>query len=226
MGNSESAHLFESRVAALLQEPIPMDRHEFWRPMLASPMTSEQVQALLRPADVVAMLRAQPFSLAMLTFKCIEQLYLCGQATVTDFTTARNCLYILTRVMPIVLQCNGNSQAGVTPSAGASEGAPSPAPAEGPGQPAAPQGQEGEEEGYDFVENFFWFNRVVGTEGQDYVFTEVGSTNLQKPLGGLLVQLLLELAFCPGFTSVTPPNFRQLPQSSEGYPFVDPRLLR
>lgn len=68
-------------------------------------------------------------------------------------------------------------------------------------------------EGYDVVENLFWRNRILGPEGKDLVFTTIADKPLDRPLGMLLMQLLLHVCFYPRFT-------RPLPKVDMGNPFV------
>eukprot|EP00668_Euglena_longa_P001088 GGOE01001299.1.p1 GENE.GGOE01001299.1~~GGOE01001299.1.p1 ORF type:complete len:742 (+),score=157.12 GGOE01001299.1:31-2226(+) len=195
MGASDSKYLFRHRVNQLICRPVQPDDHEFWKLLYISQLTTEEVFSLVQPCDVRRLRQKQPINLAFLVFKSIEQLLIFASNELQDFTSASNSIKILARVVPFVFE---NGRFDSEPLDEVSSSAPLLMDDEvevGPPQPSEPL-----PDGYDFVENFFWANRILGPENQDLVFTTIGGKPLDRPLGTLLMQLLLHTCFYPRFT--------------------------
>jgi hypothetical protein len=208
-------------VNQLVTRPIPADDHEFWKLVFISNLSAEDIFALVQPSDVRRLRRKQPINLATLIFKSIEQLFLFTSADQSDYSSARNSIRILSRIIPFVFE-NGRFDSDEDdeeppPSAHVPQGLEDTALDRGVPQASAPLPA-----GYDFVENFFWNNRILQPDGQDIVYSVLGDQPLTMPLGRLLVTLLLDCCAYPGFTQ--PPGTKEM-GPVPGHPYLETKRL-
>lgn len=111
MGQGDSKLEFRSRVQVLSQRPVEGSDHDFWLPIFTTPLPAEDIFALLSPGDVRLIRKHQTKNLSIVIFKCIQQLFFFSkpEAKVKDFTSARNSLRILSRVLPVIFEINDDN---------------------------------------------------------------------------------------------------------------------
>eukprot|EP00761_Pharyngomonas_kirbyi_P012125 gb/GECH01012152.1/.p1 GENE.gb/GECH01012152.1/~~gb/GECH01012152.1/.p1 ORF type:complete len:838 (+),score=169.44 gb/GECH01012152.1/:1-2514(+) len=108
MGQGDSKLEFRSRIQTLAQRPVKNEEHDFWLPVFTTPLPLEDLFALLSPEDVRKIRKQQTKNLSIIIVKCIQQIYYFSQpkTQVKDFTSAKNSLRILSRILPVVFEVN------------------------------------------------------------------------------------------------------------------------
>ena len=105
MGQSASKEKFGESVQALLQVDVSADDAEFWDELWKIPSSAEEVFELL-PADATRRLRDERFeNLATLFTQAVAQLCQIVETPYNIyFDQALNCVRVLTRVLPFLLE--------------------------------------------------------------------------------------------------------------------------
>lgn len=105
MGQSASKEKFRESVTALIQVDVSADDAEFWDELWKIPSSAEEVFELL-PAQSARRLRDERFeNLATLFTQAVAQLCQIVETPYSIyFDQALNCVRVLTRILPFVLE--------------------------------------------------------------------------------------------------------------------------
>jgi len=108
MGSGDSKLQFRSRINNLVKNKVTATDHEFWSVLFTAPLSLHDIFSLISPNDVRDIRTHQPGNLGIIIFKAIEQLYLFSQPENfgAEYTSARNSLRLLTRILPFVFEHN------------------------------------------------------------------------------------------------------------------------
>merc|ERR1719183_2155395 len=112
MGTSESRISFVETVNRLLDEAVPPSDSEFWVALFGSPIGIEEVSEIVSPEHVRHLKKKRPANLQVLLQKIVETMAgVCarsdrgvGTMPPADIAAASNCLRLLTRMMPFLLE--------------------------------------------------------------------------------------------------------------------------
>lgn len=105
MGQSASKEKFRESVTALIQVDVSADDAEFWDELWKIPSSAEEVFELLPPAKV-RQLRDDRFeNMATLYTQAVAQLCQIVETPYNIyFDQALNCVRVLTRILPFILE--------------------------------------------------------------------------------------------------------------------------
>lgn len=105
MGQSASKEKFRESVTALIQVDVSADDAEFWDELWKIPSSAEEVFELLPPASVRRLRDDRFENLATLFTQAVAQLCQIVETPYSIyFDQALNCVRVLTRVLPFVLE--------------------------------------------------------------------------------------------------------------------------
>ncbi|KAJ9457687.1 Protein HID1 [Diplonema papillatum] len=197
MGSSASKAEFSTRVTQLaVSEGEAHHNADFWRPMFLTEATLEEIHSLLKADEVRQMRHGYPQNLAMLFYQCIEQL--------------RHFLKETQRRQVLDLKSASNSIRIITRLL--------PLAFEDSSPDASDQARE-------FATRFFWKNSRLFPADPAAKFDTIAGDPLDRPLGALLVDTLMEVAhtkhFCVYGGKLPPPDSLDDVQHKG----VDPALL-
>lgn len=112
MGNSESSVPLAEVVQRLQKDDVLPSDAEVWSPLLGSPLVVEDIFEVITPQAVRELKRRKPQNLAVLLSKVVETMgAVCerndrgsGVLLAEDHAAAINCVRLLTRIMPFLLE--------------------------------------------------------------------------------------------------------------------------
>lgn len=105
MGGASSKQTFSKLVQALLEKEIKPDDHEFWDELWRTVLTPQEVFEIISPDDVRKLIIDRPSHVKTLFTQAVAQLYqLVETPYPVYFEQALNCMRILSRVLPFLLE--------------------------------------------------------------------------------------------------------------------------
>lgn len=105
MGGASSKQTFTKLVQALLEKEIKPDDHEFWDELWRTVLTPQEVFEIISPDDVRKLITDRPSHVKTLFTQAVAQLYqLVETPYPVYFEQALNCMRILARVLPLLLE--------------------------------------------------------------------------------------------------------------------------
>lgn len=105
MGNSDSKSKFRESVYKLNNEVMSAKNLEFWDKLWRIPTVAEEIFTLIQPDDVRMLRRQQPENLATMLRQAVAQLVQIVDTPVPKYyPQATNCVRVLTRLVPFVLE--------------------------------------------------------------------------------------------------------------------------
>eukprot|EP01027_Heterolobosea_sp_BB2_P013553 GEZU01019543.1.p1 GENE.GEZU01019543.1~~GEZU01019543.1.p1 ORF type:complete len:709 (+),score=235.60 GEZU01019543.1:154-2280(+) len=203
MGQGDSRLLFKQRINQLMEKPIPVSDHEFWSVLFTTQLKADDMFLLIAPNDVRELRKHQPQNLCTIIYKSIEQLILFSHPSnvTSEYTSAKNSIRLLTRILPFVLETNDDGfvesffwentaprqQYIHKKPRAAQQVTDEAAKKEGKGKEVVKEGTStGSEEA------------VIDLEAVK--FTELAGEPLTKPLAEVLVSTLMNAMFLPNFS--------------------------
>lgn len=107
MGASTSKSMFADIIAQLLQNDVESNDHDFWDDLWKSQIGINDIFSIISPDDVRKLIHERPKNLQTIFTQAVAQLY---QVVETPypvyFEQALTCARILTRMLPIMLECD------------------------------------------------------------------------------------------------------------------------
>ncbi|RLN65190.1 hypothetical protein BBJ28_00020374 [Nothophytophthora sp. Chile5] len=108
MGNSDSKSKFRESVYKLNNEVISSKNLEFWDKLWRIPTVAEEIFTLIQPDDVRMLRHQQPKNLATMLRQAVSQLVQIVDTPVPKYyPQAINCVRVLTRLVPFILEESG-----------------------------------------------------------------------------------------------------------------------
>nr|CCA18781.1 conserved hypothetical protein [Albugo laibachii Nc14] len=105
MGNSDSKSKFRESVYKLNNEVISAKNLDFWDKLWRIPTAAEEIYTLIQPDDVRMLRRQQPANLATMVHQAVSQLTQIVKTPLPNYySQATNCVRILTRLIPFILE--------------------------------------------------------------------------------------------------------------------------
>ncbi|CAI5719067.1 unnamed protein product [Hyaloperonospora brassicae] len=109
MGNSDSKSKFRESVYKLNNEVISAKSLEFWDKLWRIPTVAEEIFTLIQPDDVRMLRHQQPANLATMLRQAVSQLVQIVETPVPKYyQQALNCVRVLTRLVPFILEEGGD----------------------------------------------------------------------------------------------------------------------
>src|SRR5687768_15067417 len=103
MGSSSSSLNLNKALRTLGQSVVDLESHQVWQDVFAAGISQNDVFSMLAPNYIRALRRYRPDNLAVLLYKCVEQLQI-FLARQQDPQSAKNAILLITRIMPFVLE--------------------------------------------------------------------------------------------------------------------------
>lgn len=109
MGGSSSKAQFTHLISRLLSADVDPAEHDFWDELWKTPLSTEDIFALISPDAVRKLIKERPSNLQTLFTQAVAQLY---QVVETPypvyFDQALNCARLLSRLVPFMLEDSSN----------------------------------------------------------------------------------------------------------------------
>lgn len=107
MGGASSRSVFADGFADLISKDIDPSEHKFWDDLWKATLTIEEVFELITPENVRKLIQERPGNLRTLFTQGVVQLYQVVETPFPQyFEQALNCIRILSRMIPVMLETN------------------------------------------------------------------------------------------------------------------------